>query len=84
MKNDFYFILKDLFVFKIFKFLLWVFDYVEKTAWLKNQANFEIYDFTALVNKQLQYTYCQISHELKLIRQWNWSVNRIQQEKYLL
>ena len=33
MKN--YFILKARFVFKIFKFLFWLFGHVEKTAWLE-------------------------------------------------
>ena len=32
MKNVFYFILKALFVIKIFKFLSWLFDHVEKTT----------------------------------------------------
>ena len=32
MKNTFYFILKALFVLKIFKFLSWFFGYVERTA----------------------------------------------------
>ena len=32
MKNAFYFILKALFVLKIFKFLTGLFDHVEKTA----------------------------------------------------
>ena len=35
MKNTFYFILKALFVLKIFKFLSWLFGHVEKTAWLE-------------------------------------------------
>ena len=35
MKNAFYFILKDLFVLKIIKFLSWLFVHVEKTTWLK-------------------------------------------------
>ena len=35
MKNAFYFILKALFVLKIFKLLSWVFGHVEKTAWLE-------------------------------------------------
>ena len=33
-KNAFYFMLKALLVFKIFKFLLWFFGDVEKIAWL--------------------------------------------------
>ena len=35
IKNAFYFILKALFVLKIFKFLSWHFGHVEKTAWLE-------------------------------------------------
>ena len=47
MKNAFYFILKVLFVLKIFKFLSWLFGDVEKiafkihdfTTWLRNNCN---------------------------------------------
>ena len=35
MKIVFYFTLKALFVLKLFKFLSWVFGYVEKMAWLE-------------------------------------------------
>ena len=35
MKNAFYFILKALFILKIFKFLSWHFGHVGKTAWLE-------------------------------------------------
>ena len=35
MKNAFYFILKALFVLRIFKFLSWLFGHREKTAWLE-------------------------------------------------
>ena len=35
IKNSNYFILKALFILKIFKFLSWLFDHVEKTAWLE-------------------------------------------------
>ena len=35
VKNAFYFILKALFILKIFKFLSWLFGHVEKTAWLE-------------------------------------------------
>ena len=35
MKNAFYFILKALFVLKISKFLSWLFEHAEKTAWLE-------------------------------------------------
>ena len=35
MKDAFYFILKALFIIKIFKFLSWLFDQLGKTAWLE-------------------------------------------------
>ena len=35
MKNAFYFILKALFVLTIFKFLLWIFDHIEKNDWIR-------------------------------------------------
>ena len=35
MKNAFYFILKTFFVLKIFQFLSWLFNHVEKIAWLE-------------------------------------------------
>ena len=38
MKNAFYFILKPLFVLKIFKFLSWHFGQVEETTWLERQG----------------------------------------------
>ena len=63
LKNTFYFIWKALFFLKIFKFLSWFFGHVEKTAWL------EIMTFN-LVNKQLQYSSCPLSQEVKTIRQW--------------
>ena len=47
MKNAFHFILKALFVL----LLSWVFGHVEKTAWLKDKVNFEIYDVTAWLTK---------------------------------
>ena len=36
IKNAFHFIIKALFVLKIFKFLFWIFRQVGKTAWLEN------------------------------------------------
>ena len=35
MKNAFYFMLKALFILKVFKFLSWYFGHVGKTAWLE-------------------------------------------------
>ena len=47
LKNAFYFILKALFVLKIFKFLSCVFAHVEKRLDGKDKVNFEIHDITA-------------------------------------
>ena len=44
MRNALYFILKSLFVLKIFKFLLRLFVHVETTAWLKDKIYFKIHD----------------------------------------
>ena len=64
-KNAFYFILKALFVFQIFKFLFCLFGHERKRFDKKAKVNFKIY----LGNKQLQHTYCQISQKLEEIRQ---------------
>ena len=46
MKNAFYFILKVLFVLKIFKFLSRLFGHVQKWLDQKDKVSFEIYDVT--------------------------------------
>ena len=69
IKNVFYFILKALFVLKIFKFLSWLFGHVGKTAWLERQGWLQ--NRRNLVNKHLQYTYCPISQEVNVTRLWN-------------
>ena len=46
MKNAFYFVLKTLFVLKIFKFLSWFAGHVEKRLDKKDKANFKIYHIT--------------------------------------
>ena len=52
IKNAFNFILKALFVLKIFKFLSWISGHVENTAWLENKVNIKIYDVaTRLTDK---------------------------------
>ena len=66
MKNAFCFILKALFIFEIFQFLFKIFGSVGK--WY---GKFQTLWPYKLDNKQLQYTYCQISQEVKAIRQWN-------------
>ena len=67
IKNVFYFILKALFVLKIFKFLSWFFGGVEKRLDLKD-VNFKILP-SQHEKKQLQYTYCLIYQEVKATRQ---------------
>ena len=71
MKNAFNFILNALFVLKIFKFLSWLLGHVEKTVWLEREGWFQNSWRHNLVNKQLQYTYCPISHEVKATKQLN-------------
>ena len=45
-KNDFYFMLKALFVLKIFKFLSWLFAGVGKQFIKKTKVTFKLYDVT--------------------------------------
>ena len=71
MKNAFYFILKALFVPKIFKFLSCLFGHVGKTAWLERQDSLQNLWRHNLVYKQLEHTHFPISHELKATTQWN-------------
>ena len=46
LKNVFYFTLKTLLVLEIFRFLSWIFGYVEKWFDYKDKVNFKIYDVT--------------------------------------
>ena len=55
MKNAFYFILKALVILKIFKFLSWLFCPVEKTAWLKIQVGFKIFDIKTRLTSNYNY-----------------------------
>ena len=69
MKNAFDFILKTLFILKLFKFSSWLFGHEEKMCWLERLAYFQNLWHGNLVNKQLQYT--SISGKVKETRQWN-------------
>ena len=69
MKNAFYLNLKAPFVLKIFKCLFWLFVHVGKPAQLEREASFQSAWHHNLVNKQLQYPYCPIPHEVKATRQ---------------
>ena len=71
MKNLFYFILKGLF-FKICKFLSWLFGHLEKTACLERWGWFQNSWCHNLVYKQLQYTHCPISQEVKASDNKTW------------
>ena len=68
-KFYFYFMLKALFVLKIFKFLSWSFGHVEKTVWLEGEGLFQNLWLTSLLTNNYKNTYCPISHEIKAIRQ---------------
>ena len=46
MKNVFYFTLKGPFVLKIFKFLSWLFDHVEKRLVWRDETDFKIHGIT--------------------------------------
>ena len=67
MKSAFCFILKALFVFKIFRLLFRLFG--QKTALLERLGSFQNLRRHNLLNKPLQYTYCSISYEVKETRQ---------------
>ena len=47
MKKAFCFILKALFVLKVFKFFSSVFSHAEEMVWLEKKVNFKFYDVTA-------------------------------------
>ena len=66
MKNAFYFMLKALFVIEIFKFLSWVFGYVEKQLDKKVKAYSKIYNVTDWSRHIAQYL-----NKVKTIKQWN-------------
>ena len=59
MKNAFYFMLKALFVFGIFKFLSWSFGHVGKRLDKKTKINFEIYDVTDWETNNYNIYICQ-------------------------
>ena len=53
MKNVFfYFISKDLFIFKIFNFLSWIFGHAERWLDKKGKVDFKIYDVTTWETRQ--------------------------------
>ena len=74
MKNAFCFVLKALFVLKIFKFLYWFFDHTEKTAWLGTSSYFQNLWFYNLVNKQLQWTHCPIKSKGNQTKKFSQSI----------
>ena len=52
MRNNFYFVLKTLFVLEVFTFLSWLFDYVEKRLNKKALVIFKIYDVMGWTRKR--------------------------------
>ena len=79
MKNAFYFILKALFVLKIFKFLSGIFVHVEKTflCLIRKIRLILNFDFTAWLTKNYNTHTNQRQPDNDI-----WSVNRTSQEKY--
>ena len=71
MKNAFYFILKALFVFKIFNFFIVTFWSSRKWLDWKYKVNFKIHDVTTWLTNNWNAHITQISQEVKAIRQWN-------------
>ena len=59
IKNAFYFILKGLFILKIFKFLSWLSGHQKKWFDLKYKVNFKIYDVTTWLTNNY---YIYIAH----------------------
>ena len=53
MKNAYYFILKNPFVFKIFKFLSWFFDHIGKRLDKKAKVDFKFYDVTSWLTNNI-------------------------------
>ena len=70
MKNAFYFILKALFVLKIFQFLPRLCGHVTFLD-QKWKVNFKIHNVTNWLTNNCKYTHCPISHEVKTTTQWN-------------
>ena len=70
MKNVFSFLLKALFVLKMFTFLSWLFDYAEKRLDKKIKVNLKIYEVTDWTANNYNIHFAQ-SQKLKAIRQRN-------------
>ena len=75
MKNAFYFILKALFVFKIFKFLISLFVHVVKTSLIIN--NFQIYDATTLLINNYNKHIAQYLRKLRQSDNETWLFKRL-------
>ena len=83
MKNAFYFILKALFVLKIFRLNFWS---CRKTAWLERliwfEVNFKIYDVTTELTNNCNTHIAQYFTKDRQQDNEIWPVNRISLEKY--
>ena len=67
INNSFNFMVKALFILKIFKFLSSVFGQVEKRLDKKGKANFKIYDIMTLLTNHCN-AYCPRSNKVKAFR----------------
>ena len=77
MKNDFYFILKALFVPKIFKFFCYLFGRVEKRLVYKDKVNFKIHDITTWLTKNYNTHIVPYPTKQRQVDNEFWSGNRI-------
>ena len=73
MKNAFCFILKALFVLKIFKILSWLFVHLEKTIRLERQG----YDVTTWLTNNCNTHTDQYLRKLKQPGNETWSIDRL-------
>ena len=70
MGDAFYFILKTLFVLKLFKFLTWLFGQLHETASVERSGHFQ--NLWCLIRLRKCYnTHYPIFHEVKAPRKWN-------------
>ena len=77
VKNAFYFLLKALFVLKIFEFLSWLFSHAEKRLDKKDKVNFKIYDFTTWLKNNHNIHIDQYYKKQRQSDNLIWSFNRI-------
>ena len=76
LKNAFYFTSKAVFVFKIFKFLFWLFGHVAKRFDQKGKVSFKFYDVIAWLTNNCNTHIAQYLEKFRQSDNEIWSVNR--------